>query len=168
MLGSYGATSEVCSFKVGTVCPYKICTGHTRCILYLSLCKINKDSYIFRTKIINQYQGFVNFVTDKSDLFEQKIQIITNNYNLINSRLQKLPIETLIHKYVLNYRNLKFSLNLEVKNNKLYLNTKYSQQFGSLLSTNFQTEMGGTPYYDLFIKYKFFNLSSKVAYIIVL
>lgn len=127
--------------------------------------KINKDSYIFRTKIINQYQGFVNFVTDKSDLFEQKIQIITNNYNLINSRLQKLPIETLIHKYVLNYRNLKFSLNLEVKNNKLYLNTKYSQQFGSLLSTNFQTEMGGTPYYDLFIKYKSIPTNSLTLYL---
>lgn len=127
--------------------------------------KINKDSYIFRTKFINQYPGFITYVNDKNDLFERSIKIITNTYILTESKLQKLSIENGIHKYILNYKNLKFSLNLETKNSKLYLNNKYTQQFGSLLSSSFQTEMGGIPYYDLFIKYKSIKTNSLVTYL---
>ena len=37
--------------------------------------KINKNSYIFRSKIINEYSGFVNFISESNELFEQYIEI---------------------------------------------------------------------------------------------
>ena len=50
--------------------------------------KIKKESFIFRTKIINQYPGFVKFLNKKSNLFERTLQIISNHYNLPNSTIQ--------------------------------------------------------------------------------
>jgi DNA-directed RNA polymerase subunit beta' len=40
--------------------------------------KLNKHSYIFRTKIINHYSGFVEFINNKKDLYQTTLKI-TNN-----------------------------------------------------------------------------------------
>jgi DNA-directed RNA polymerase subunit beta' len=52
--------------------------------------KLNKNSYIFRTKIINHYNGFIKTIKNKKDLYQLNIKIINNKYLLLNSNLQKL------------------------------------------------------------------------------
>ena len=38
--------------------------------------KLNNNSYIFRTKIVNHYPGFVEFINEKRDLYQR----VTKNY----------------------------------------------------------------------------------------
>jgi DNA-directed RNA polymerase subunit beta' len=52
--------------------------------------KINKHSYIFRSKIINQYSGIINFISNTENIFEQFIEIRNHIYTLENAKLQKL------------------------------------------------------------------------------
>ena len=52
--------------------------------------KINKNSYIFRTKIINQYSGYIKVFDNKTNILEPKIQITNETYFLKNSYVQKI------------------------------------------------------------------------------
>ena len=47
--------------------------------------KINKNSYIFRTKLINNYSGLVNLVNNKTDLFQRVLNTLNLNCLLKNS-----------------------------------------------------------------------------------
>ena len=87
--------------------------------------KINKNSYIFRTKLINQYPGFVNFVSSENDLFKSHIQIKSHNYTLPNCFIKKLINKTTTStKYILFCTKSKYWLNLEDRNSELYINQK--------------------------------------------
>jgi len=111
--------------------------------------KINKNSYVFRTKLINQYPGFVNFVLSKKDLFQSHLKIISTNSTLINSIIKKTTINKSFNKYLLIHKNLTYWINLQNKKSKLYLQTKLHQHFASLICKDYQTQTGGIPYYDL-------------------
>ena len=110
--------------------------------------KINKNSYIFRTKLINQYPGFVTFVNSKKDLFKCNIQIKTNFYTLRKCCIKKLLNVMTSHEYVLLGQKLKYWLNLEDRNSELYINKKLNYYFASLITNHFKTETGGIIYYD--------------------
>ena len=116
--------------------------------------KINKNSYIFRTKIVNQYPGFINIVNDKKDLFQRTIQIISNQYNLLNSELKLLSNYNSVQNYILKYQNLEYWINLKTKDSRLFIDNLSSQHFASLISNNFKTQSGGIPYYDYRVKTK--------------
>jgi hypothetical protein len=51
--------------------------------------KLNRHSYIFRTKIINHYSGCVEFINNKSNLYQRVIRIANDKYALADSSLQK-------------------------------------------------------------------------------
>ena len=110
--------------------------------------KLNKHSYIFRTKIINHYQGSIKFINNKENLDQQSVQLINNKYSLVQSSLQKLikPIDTKNYLLVLN--NLKYLINIKIKNSKFYLQLSRNEQLGTLVTNSFQTLTGGTLYYD--------------------
>lgn len=110
--------------------------------------KLNKHSYIFRTKIINHYQGSIKFINNKDNLDQQSVQLINNKYSLVQSSLQKLikPIDTKNYLLVLN--NLKYLINIKIKNSKFYLQLFRNEQLGTLVTNSFQTLTGGTLYYD--------------------
>ena len=116
--------------------------------------KINKNSYIFRTKFINQYPGFIKIINNKKDLFQRKIQIINNQYNLVNANIKKLSINNKLEKYILNYKNSSYWINLEKKKSKLYVTGTESNHFANLILNNFQTQIGGIPYYNPRVKTK--------------
>jgi len=116
--------------------------------------KINKESFIFRTKIINQYPGFVKIINNKPNLFERTLQITSNHYTLKNTNIFRIKLQNNLTKYLLNYKNLYYWINLEKKNIDLELNSFSTHYFGSLISKNFQTQIGGIPYYDQRIKQK--------------
>jgi hypothetical protein len=126
--------------------------------------KINKDSFIFRTKIINQYSGFVKILNDKSNLFERLLQIVTNHYTLENSIIQKVDHSNIFSQYFFKYQNSYYWINLINKDSKLKLNPVSTHYFGSLVSNNFQTQIGGIPYYDQRIKQKSIASSKLISY----
>ena len=114
--------------------------------------KINKNSYIFRTKFINQYSGFVKIINNKKDLFQRKIQIINTQHNLQFANFQKFIKAKNIEKYILQYNNSHYWVDLDKKGSKFTIKTSLSKHFASLISNKFTTQIGGIPYYDPRIK----------------
>ena len=110
--------------------------------------KLNKFSYIFRTKIINHYPGFVEFVNNKQSLYQQFIKLTNNKYLLSNSRFQKLVQPVSSGNYLLNLDNLKYLVKIKQTNSKSYLEIAKHQQLGRLLTHKFQTLTGGILFYD--------------------
>ena len=98
--------------------------------------KINKDSFIFRTKIINHYPGSVKILNNKPNLFERSLQISANQYTLDNSTINRINSNHLVQQYILKSQKNSYSINLINKNSKLQLNSLSSKYFGSLISNN--------------------------------
>ena len=110
--------------------------------------KLNRHSYIFRTKIINHYNGQVEFINYKPNLYQRLIRIVNNKYSVINSELQQLSSSIQSKNYLLNFDNFKYLLKVKHKNSRLYLQLARNQQIGTLVTKTFQTLTGGTLYYD--------------------
>jgi len=110
--------------------------------------KLNRKSYIFRTKLINHYGGSVEFIKNKQNLYQRLIRIINDKYSFINSSLQALTNNSQQNNYLLNLENLKYLLKIQVKNSKFYLQLTRNKQIGTLVSNTFRTLTCGTLYYD--------------------
>ena len=80
--------------------------------------KINKNSYIFRTKLINQYSGYIKFFDNKKNILEQKIQITNDTYFLNNTYAQKILKPITNKNYLINCNNLKYLVTLKDSNFK--------------------------------------------------
>jgi DNA-directed RNA polymerase subunit beta' len=126
--------------------------------------KINKNSYIFRTKFINQYSGFVKIINDKKDLFQRKIQIMNTEHNLKIANLQKLKNKETIEKYILQYKDALYSVNLQQNDSKFRIKTSLNKHFANLISNTFATEIGGIPYYNPRIKTKITLTNNAISY----
>ena len=63
--------------------------------------KLNKSTYIFRTKIINHYPGFIDFVHKKQSLYQQAIKVNNQKYSFFTSNLKKLAKPILNKNYLL-------------------------------------------------------------------
>ena len=134
---------------------------------FLNFCtdhKINKNSYIFRTKFINQYPGFVKFVNSERDLFKRIIQIKSHNYVLSNCRIKRFIANEVTDKYVLLLENSKYWVNLQDQNSELILNGQLNSNFASLIVHNFRTQTGGIPYYDTNIYQKNILTKNLISY----
>ena len=126
--------------------------------------KINKDSFIFRTKIINQYSGRVRFINHKANLFERVFQIVTNQYVLKNSTIRKINSNNPTSQYTFESENGNYSLNLINNASKLELNSISPYYFGTLITNNYQTQIGGIPYYDQRVNQKSISSSKIIFY----
>ena len=115
--------------------------------------KINKNSYIFRTKLINNYPGCVNIVNNKTNLFERQIEISNRFASLLNSQIQKIALSEFENRYILRLNNLSYFTDLTFVNSKYYWNSLFTNYFGSLICNNFKTETGGIPYFDQRVKF---------------
>jgi len=110
--------------------------------------KLNKYSYVFRTKIINHYKGFVEFRNNKQSLYERGIRINNNKYSILNSQLKKLAFPVHHKNYLLNIQGLNYLIKLKAKDSNFYLQMTRNEQFGTLITNSFRTLTGGTLYYD--------------------
>ena len=110
--------------------------------------KLNRKSYIFRTKLINHYGGSIEFINTKQALHQRIIRIINDKYSLVDSSLRKLPTNIKQKNYLLELQNFKYLVKIIVKNSKFYIQLSRNQQIGTLLSNTFKTLTGGTLYYD--------------------
>jgi hypothetical protein len=126
--------------------------------------KLNRYSYIFRTKIINHYSGFVEFVNHKNSLYQRLLRVTNNKYSLVDSNLQHLNKNIQHKNYVLNLQKLKYLLSIQIKNYKFYLQLTRNQQIGTLITNTFRTLTGGTVYYDYQNLFKCNQLNTTIAY----
>jgi len=110
--------------------------------------KLNKHSHIFRTKLVNHYNGSVNFTNDKVSLQKRLVKITNHKYLLKNANLKKLEIEVNLNNYVLEIDNLKYFLNIYQNNSKNYLQLTRNETVGTLISNSFQVLTGGTIFYN--------------------
>lgn len=126
--------------------------------------KLNKYSYICRTKVTNHYNGFVEFTNDKNSLSQRIIQIKKKKYSLLKTKFQKLVRSIPDKNFLLNLEELKYLINVEIKKSKFYLQITRNRQFGTLISNSFKTLTGGTLYYDYQNLFKFNKLNQKISY----
>ena len=116
--------------------------------------KINKNSYIFRTKLINQYSGYIKVFKNKKNVLEQKIQITNETYFLNNTYAQKIIKPRNNKNYLINWNNLKYLVTLKDSNFKNWKRYNNYKPFALSFNNNFKTLTGGIMYYDQRIKQK--------------
>nr|QGW12695.1 beta'' subunit of RNA polymerase [Nanofrustulum shiloi] len=126
--------------------------------------KLNKNSYIFRTKIINHYAGFIEFINEKHDLYQRVIKVTNDKYVLSNASFYELTTKITNKNYLLNFQHRKYLLTLTLKNSKIYLQLTRNNQFGTLVTNQFRTFTGGTIYYDRRNLSHFNSLKTKIVY----
>lgn len=110
--------------------------------------KINKNSYIFRTKLINQYSGYLKFFDHKKNIVEQKIQITNDTYFLNNTYAQKIIKPITNKNYLINCNDLKYLVTLKDSNFKNWKRCNKYKSFALSLNNKFKTLTGGIMYYD--------------------
>jgi DNA-directed RNA polymerase subunit beta' len=126
--------------------------------------KLNRHSYIFRTKIINHYEGRIEFSNNKRTLFQRLIRISNEKYSLSYSSIKQLNKKIKRNNYLLNIENSKFLLRIDVKISNFYIQLTRNHQIGTLLTNTFQTLIGGTLYYDHENLIKFNQKNKKIFY----
>src|SRR5210317_942462 len=126
--------------------------------------KINKNSYIFRTKLINQYSGYIQTINKKKGILEQRIQITNDTYFLKNAYAEKIITPKNNKNYLISLPNLKYLITLEDSNSKNWKHCKKYKPFISSLNNKFKTLTGGILYYDQRIKQKSETLDKFISY----
>ena len=111
--------------------------------------KLNKHSYIFRTKLVNHYNGSVDFINTKVNLQQRIVTLRNQKYTLKNANLKKLKVSSnCLQTHLLQINEQKYLLNLCQKDTKNYLQLSRNEMAARLISNVFQATTGGTVYYD--------------------
>ena len=110
--------------------------------------KLNDHSYIFRTKIINHYQGLIEDFKYKQNIYKKLIRITNIKYSIFNSNLYKLTKESHEKNYLLTLKDSHYLLKIQENNSKLYLQVSQNKQIGISSTDKFRTLTGGTIFYD--------------------
>jgi len=126
--------------------------------------KINKNSYIFRTKLINQYSGYIKIFDNKKNILEQKIQLTNDTHYLNNSYAQKILKPRNNKNYLINCDNSKFLITLKDSNLKNWKRCHNYKPFAVSFNNNFKTLTGGILYYDQRIKQKQETIDKIISY----
>ena len=124
--------------------------------------KLNKSSYIFRTKIINHYQGFVKFINNQQSLYKQSINLENKKYSLLNSSLTRLTKSIQEQNHILNLENLKFLINTKLHNSNFQISS--NKLVGTLITNSFRTLTGGILFYDYRNQIKYDKSKKSVDY----
>jgi DNA-directed RNA polymerase subunit beta' len=111
--------------------------------------KLNQFSYVFRTKIINHYNGFLMFNNNKKSLYQNLIKIKNKKDSLNNAKLEQLKSSLINKNYLLTFDKLKYFVNLREKYSNKYLELTHNEKFGILINNSFLTLTGGILYYDV-------------------
>lgn len=111
--------------------------------------KLNPLSYIFRTKLINHYTGFVTFINYKNSLNEGFLKTKNHKYSLPNSKFEQLNSSVLNKNYLLTVGTLKYFITINKKYFKPYLQLTRNEKFGTLITNSFLTLTGGTVFYNV-------------------
>lgn len=110
--------------------------------------KINYGDSVFRTKIMNYHNGWIQWSDNKWTGSERILQRLTNLYSFHNATLSKLSRPWNHKKYVACFGKSYCFLNLQEKNSRVYLQQSRQQYIGRFVSNFFRTFTGGKVYYD--------------------
>jgi len=110
--------------------------------------KLNRYSYIFRTKMISHYKGFVTYLNNKKDLYQRLIKISKIKYSLENSNFKRLTTITRQNNYLLELENQRYLIKLQKINSRVYLQLSRNNSVGTFITNAFRTLTGGILYYD--------------------
>lgn len=127
--------------------------------------KLNKNSFIFRTKVVNHYNGFVEKINHKQNLYQRLVRISNNKCELKNTNLRKLSKSISQKNYILNLDKSKYLIKILKKNGNHYLQLTRNQQFGVLVTNSFKTLTGGIIHYDYRNLLNYDHLNSSTSYI---
>jgi len=109
--------------------------------------KINKNSFIFRAKIVSRRSGVIKLDNYSNNLSEQNIEILNNFCYLTNSNIYKLALPITKKSYLFNIKGLKYLAGLKNKNFKTVISNRSDSNFANLIINSFLTLTGGTAYY---------------------
>jgi len=126
--------------------------------------KLNKNSYIFRTKLISHYPGFIQLINNKKNLYQRIVKIVNTKQSLSNSTLQKLSRPINKNNYILNFEDFKYLLRIKIKSYKTYIQLVKNEQFGILMTNCFQTLTGGVCYYNLQNRLNSTQIINQISY----
>ena len=126
--------------------------------------KINKNSYIYRTKLINHYSGIIKFVNRKKNLHQRIIKIIDTSNVLSNATILTLSQLIQNKNCIFQFKKQKYLVNLDVQDSSVSLKMSKSQDFGTLITNNFKTLTGGSLYYSNDIQFDSSVLNEKISY----
>ena len=127
--------------------------------------KLTQHSSIFRTKLINHYQGLIEFINNPKNLYQRLVQVKSKNYSLLNSTLYKLTDSIKQKSYLLKFKNLHYLLKVQAKNHKLYLQLTRTEQIGTLITNQFRTLTGGILYYNYRNLFKDNQINKTIFYL---
>ena len=127
--------------------------------------KLNKNSYIFRTKVLNHYPGFIEFVNNKQNLYQRSLKLNNNKYSFLNSSLKKLTKTVQNKNYLLILENLKYLVKIKKNSSKSHLQMARNDQIGILVTNSFRTLTGGILYYDSRNLFKFNEVNETIDYL---
>ena len=126
--------------------------------------KINKNSYIFRTKLINQYSGYIKIFDTKKNVLGQKFQIINDTHFLNNSYIEKILKPKNNKNYLINNENSKYLVTLKDSNFENWKRCNNNKPFAFSFTNTFKTLTGGIMYYDQRIKQKRDTVDQLISY----
>ena len=127
--------------------------------------KLSNYTSIFRTKLINHYQGKIESFNSILNLYQRVIRITNTKYSLTKSTLQKLNYFVQQNNYLLSFENSKYLVNLRKNHSNFYLQLSRTQQIGILVTKTFRTLTGGILFYDLSNCFKSNHLNSQISYL---
>ena len=110
--------------------------------------KINKNSFIFRSKFINEYPGIITKLSGNDNLFEQFIEIKSIFTGFTNSSVLKLSGSKNSNDYLLNLPKNSYLMSLQNKNFELSMSEEIQNSFATLITNQFTSAIGGTPYFN--------------------
>ena len=140
-------------------------------INYYSDHKINKQSHIFRTKLISTSYGTVKYKDLHENVYRQHVLVQNNLYYFPNVIFKNLKSSVDNSNSVLIFPKKKYLLNSVIKDSKTYLKITRKQKFAKLITNDFMTKTGGIVFYDYrnltrsnFLKNKVYCYSSEYLY----
>merc|ERR1712161_47176 len=128
--------------------------------------KINKHSFIFRSKLINQRAGFIKLLGTENNKFQKIIQIVDNKYFLSKTTIEKLSEIIESKNYLISIKNLKYLITLSLEGFQLFLSKVSYNNFGLLVTNNYRITTGGIPFYSYKLKQKRDVFNNKSSYFI--
>ena len=127
--------------------------------------KLNRYSYIFRTKMISHHKGFINFLNNKKDLYQRLIKISKIKYSFKNSTFKQLTKPTFQKNYLLELENQKYLIKLQQIKSKVYIQLSRNNNIGTLVTNAFKTLTGGILYYDYHNVLKYDSKNKTISYL---
>lgn len=110
--------------------------------------KLNRNSYIFRTKIVSHHNSSVDLLNDNSSIYQRKVGLLNKTYLFPDSNFSKLNKPLEFSNAILNIQGFKYLVNLKVMNNCYYLKLTRNKKIGTLISRAFLTNTAGSIFYD--------------------